>query len=303
MAATITRGLTSEELVLNANKLLPNDFIDYEHVETCIEEDPFTTPENILVCRDNDEIKGLLVYAEPKPLPGINPPREAMDYIWVKLLAIHMGSKQCFTKLLDQIEYTARRSNKRGIRIYGYAPWYFLTGLNTRYYWLREWLAERGYQVVSRAVDYHVDLERYWIERPTIKQGTTDTRIRQATTLDDPVFKWIEEKFSLQWRIEAQLALKKKYGRVYVAKTNNEITGFAVHSATHRERFGPIGVDPEQRGKGIGKQLLIHTLDSMRLLGIRHAIIPWTEHLFFYSWLPGITYVTLYYSWSKTTNF
>ncbi len=299
MAVILDLGLGDEELVFNVNKLLPNDFIDYEHVETCIHQDPFISAENIVVCREDGEVKGLLVHVEPRPLPGLNPPREATDYTWVKLLAVDKNSKQCFTRLLDYIEGIARENNKRGIRIYGYAPWYFVTGLNVRYYWLREWLAERGYKTVSRAVDYYVDLERYWVERPTIKLGATNTRIRRAVSKDDPVFNWIEAKSSLQWRIEAQLALHKKYGRVYVAETNNEIAGFAVHSASHEYRFGPIGVDERYRGRGLGKTLLIHTLDSMRLLGIRYAIIPWTTHLFFYAWIPGIINVKEYLMYSK----
>ncbi len=299
MTIKIIKGLNDHEIVTKANKLLPHDFIDYEHVETCIHKDPFTKPDYIIACIENGDTKGLLVYAEPAALPGLKPPRQALEYLWVKLLAVDKDSEECFEKLLSLIEELAEKKGKRGVRIYGYAPWYFLTGVNSRNYRLRERLKDRGYKIVSRAVDYTVDLERYWIERQDIRIRTDDLEIREATSRNDPVFKWIEKNFSLQWSIEAQLALEKKYGRIYVAETNNGIAGFAVHSASHRYRFGPIGVDEKYRGRGLGKILLLHTLDSMRLLGIRYAIIPWTTHLFFYAWIPGVTDIREYLIYSK----
>ncbi len=300
MTIKIIKGLKDREIVTTANKLLPHDFIDYEHVETCIYKDPFTKPDYIIACIDNGNTKGLLVYAEPIELPGLKPPRQALDYLWVKLLAVGKDSEKCFEKLLTYIEELAEKKGKKGVRMYGYAPWYFLTGVNSRNYWLREWLKDWGYKIVSRAVDYTVDLEQYWIERREISLKTDDVEIREATSRNDPIFKWIEKNFSLQWSIEAQLALEKEYGRIYVAETNNEIAGFAVHSATHKCRFGPIGVDERYRGRCLGKLLLIHTLDSMRILGLRYAIIPWTTHLFFYAWIPGIIDMKEYLIYSKT---
>jgi mycothiol synthase len=59
-----------------------------------------------------------------------------------------------------------------------------------------------------------------------------------------------------------------------VAEREGRIVGF---SQSRAERFGPFGVDPAERGQGVGAVLLDATPRSMRGRGYHVAWFLWTE--------------------------
>ncbi|MFI6733444.1 GNAT family N-acetyltransferase [Nonomuraea sp. NPDC050451] len=65
--------------------------------------------------------------------------------------------------------------------------------------------------------------------------------------------------------------------RMIIAK-KDQIVGFALYAAYRGipERFGPFGVDPEQRGTGLGKILLHLTMTMMRAEGLHSSWFLWT---------------------------
>ncbi|MFC4111925.1 GNAT family N-acetyltransferase [Nonomuraea zeae] len=65
--------------------------------------------------------------------------------------------------------------------------------------------------------------------------------------------------------------------RMVIARTDR-IVGFALYAAYRGipERFGPFGVDPEQRGTGLGKILLHLTMTMMRAEGLHSSWFLWT---------------------------
>ncbi|MER6007523.1 GNAT family N-acetyltransferase [Nonomuraea angiospora] len=65
--------------------------------------------------------------------------------------------------------------------------------------------------------------------------------------------------------------------RMVIAK-KDQIVGFALYAAYRGipERFGPFGVDPEQRGTGLGKILLHLTMTMMRAEGLHSSWFLWT---------------------------
>ena len=61
----------------------------------------------------------------------------------------------------------------------------------------------------------------------------------------------------------------------YIATKNKKIIGFAYYEATAKNFFGPMAVLQEERKKGIGKALLLKSLESMGGMGYAYAIIGW----------------------------
>lgn len=61
----------------------------------------------------------------------------------------------------------------------------------------------------------------------------------------------------------------------YIATRDKEILGFACFEVTARGFFGPTAVLEAERGKGIGKALLLRSLASMREMGYAYGIIGW----------------------------
>ena len=59
----------------------------------------------------------------------------------------------------------------------------------------------------------------------------------------------------------------------FIALRNDAVVGFAAYEATSRGYFGPTGVLESERGKGIGKELLVRSMIGLRELGYAYAII------------------------------
>jgi GNAT superfamily N-acetyltransferase len=59
-----------------------------------------------------------------------------------------------------------------------------------------------------------------------------------------------------------------------VARRGDAVVGYAQHRA---ERFGPFGVDPSLRSRGVGRVLLARTLVEMLKRGYQAAYFLWTS--------------------------
>jgi len=167
-----------------------------------------------------------------------------------------------------------------------------------------ELLEGLGYEVSSREVDYIVDMESFFtpshigrIAEKLIKAGYS-FRIAERSE-QERISTWIGRVFSSTWALEASVALRRDYGGVIIAEKSSEIVGFSTYGSMAPYRFGPIGVHPQHRGLGIGDVLLFKTLEEMKLLGNRYAVIPWTSHLHFYAGVPGIYRLRKFYVYRK----
>ena len=86
---------------------------------------------------------------------------------------------------------------------------------------------------------------------------------------------WAENTFSKAWASECEVALCAQPATCFLAVKNKIIIGFACYDATAKGFFGPIGVDETARAAGVGKALLIRTLEAMREAGYGYAAIGW----------------------------
>jgi ribosomal protein S18 acetylase RimI-like enzyme len=87
------------------------------------------------------------------------------------------------------------------------------------------------------------------------------------------VIDWVREHFDDAWASEADVAYSNRPITCFVALQRQTLIGFACYDATTLGFFGPSGVDEEQRGRGIGKALLLACLLDMKLKGYGYAII------------------------------
>ncbi len=93
---------------------------------------------------------------------------------------------------------------------------------------------------------------------------------------------WVKEQFGLYWYSEVEVAFSRQPVSCWVAHRNNDILGFACYESTARNFFGPTGIVDKERGKGIGKVLLVKALESMRELGYVYAVIGGVGPVEFY---------------------
>ncbi|NDJ61938.1 MAG: GNAT family N-acetyltransferase [Chloroflexi bacterium] len=81
------------------------------------------------------------------------------------------------------------------------------------------------------------------------------------------------EHFSAGWASECEVAYSNSPVTAFVAVDDQRLAGFACYDAACKGFFGPTGVDPAYRGRGIGKALLIACLHAMWAAGYGYAII------------------------------
>lgn len=102
---------------------------------------------------------------------------------------------------------------------------------------------------------------------------------------------WVRERFNPSWASECEIAFANHPVSCFIAVENGRIIGFACYEATCRDFFGPTGVDPESRGKGIGKMLLLRCLHAMKAEGYGYAVIGGAGPVDFYAKTVGATVI------------
>lgn len=88
------------------------------------------------------------------------------------------------------------------------------------------------------------------------------------------VVDWVAHKFGDRWADETEIAFSSLPITCLVAlDSGKNLLGFACYDVSWKGFFGPLGVSPDHRGKGIGTDLLLRCLRAMWECGYAYAII------------------------------
>lgn len=114
------------------------------------------------------------------------------------------------------------------------------------------------------------------------------------------VLDFIERTFGAVWRFEAARAGE----HLFSLESEGEVAGFAAIEANNRGLgwFGPAGVAPSLRGRGLGRLLLLGALAGLRELGYERAVIPWTDAIAFYEKSCGARVTHTFVSMTRPTR-
>tara|TARA_R110002124_G_scaffold63350_5_gene172897 strand:- start:17738 stop:18229 length:492 start_codon:yes stop_codon:yes gene_type:complete len=96
------------------------------------------------------------------------------------------------------------------------------------------------------------------------------------------ITQWVRTHFSEYWVSEVTAAMAHQPPGCLIAVADGQLVGFACYDATARGFFGPTGVSPDQRGKGIGLALFYHTLVAMKAHGYAYAVVGSAGPIDFY---------------------
>jgi predicted N-acetyltransferase YhbS len=87
------------------------------------------------------------------------------------------------------------------------------------------------------------------------------------------VREFVSENFKRSWADEISVGLARQPVTVFVAMREGRLVGFAAYECTRKDFFGPTGVVESERGRGIGRALLLASLWGLRELGYAYAVI------------------------------
>ncbi len=206
-------------------------------------------------------------------------------YLWLLGVLPEHQDKGVGTELLRRAEDYLRRSGKKVCMASCYSPGYFWPGVDVEAYAKGlSFLLKRGYEEVYRPISCQtslVDLTKPdWVLESEAKAEAQDIRFIQDPRLHLPeILSFAKDKFGPDWakfyRDSAlrQLDGDKRTGLV-AAIQGDEVLGFAHFDG---ERFGPIGVDPNARGKGLGQILMWKILEQQKAAGFEVSWFLWSD--------------------------
>ena len=113
------------------------------------------------------------------------------------------------------------------------------------------------------------------LKLPPLEPSSDDAiTLRRAQPFEiTPVRQFIEKSFSVGWADEISVGFANQPLTVFIATRDGRIIGFAGYECTRKAFFGPTGVDESERGRGIGKALLMASLWGLSELGYVYGII------------------------------
>ena len=100
-----------------------------------------------------------------------------------------------------------------------------------------------------------------------------------------------EENFSAEWADEISVGYANKPVTIFVATRGGRLVGFAAYECTCRAFFGPTGVVEAERGRGVGRALLVASLWGLRELGYAYGVVGGVGPAEFYARAVGATLI------------
>jgi mycothiol synthase len=187
--------------------------------------------------------------------------------------------------LLDAAIERLRGLGRTSVALSPYVPNYFTPGADVNAYARGvAFLTGRGFETIERPMSMRVELTGFRVPEAIAARAAAlrdeGIEVRPATPADIvPVLDFAQRHFTWDWHREASgifadlFAGDPRFVGMLVAIGNGEVLGYAEHRG---ERFGPFGVHPELRSRGIGRVILAATLTEMLKKNYHAAWFLWT---------------------------
>lgn len=280
------QGGDEKQIVQLWNKCLKNDPITKSRFRKLVLLDANFDPQGLRLAFKNDQLIGC-VYAIRRLLPMFETDLEPENG-WITFFFVDEKYRrsQIGTKLLDDALHFLKKNDRKYVFFSSYAPNYIVPGIDEKAYPEGyEFLKANGFSTLYSPIAMDRDLTDYeWDE---VIQERMTKRIEEGYTFqtaqDKDLYELIQFaniKFNPDWgrAIREGLLQGLPMKQILVAKKEEKIVGFCMFGGYEgiRERFGPFGVDPDERGKGLGKILLHLCLQQMKAIGLHGAWFLWT---------------------------
>ena len=248
--------------------------------------DPNFDPAECLVAEVDGALRGF-VLALTRRVPFFNQglqPEEA----WVTAFGVdpRWQRQKIGSELFEAVLQHLRDKGRTTVTVSPYVPNYFIPGVDVAAYAPAvAFLKSHGFVAVSTPLSMRTELTGFRvpesIHQTAARLSNEGLEVRPAEPADIlPVLEFVRHHFAWDWYREAAdvfgdlFAGDPRQVNLLVAVQAGEIVGYAQHRA---ERFGPFGVNPALRSRGIGRVLLARTLVEMLKGGYHAAWFLWTS--------------------------
>lgn len=195
--------------------------------------------------------------------------------------------------LLANAEEDLRSSGCSTARVGANSPYYLWPGVDVRYLPALAFFHKSGYRQSGMALSLAVpeDINRFDVRPYERKLLTQQISIRKANAED---CEWLKRDLRSKWTsswIDQVLAavsprtIASNFGDsgLYVACREERCVGFCAWGVNRPNQVGPLGTDPQCRGRGVGRVLLLRCLEDQVARGIAPIELSWAGPLGFFS--------------------
>lgn len=106
-----------------------------------------------------------------------------------------------------------------------------------------------------------------------LPMGITVRRAREPEKRQ--VVTWVSRLFSQGWADECAVAFDRQPIACFIAQANQSMAGFCVYDATALGMLGPVGMAEPYQRRGVGRHLVVKTLQDMAVQGYAYAVVGW----------------------------
>jgi len=280
------RGSDEPALLELWNGTMAHDPINEAVFRTKVLLDPNFHPQGLLVAEEAGTLVGFvlsLARQVPLFLQGLEP-----EQGWITAFGVRPGHRRqgIARALFDAALARLAGQGRRRVSIAPYTPNYFIPGVDiVAYPEAMAFLQATGWQTLSTPISMRAELTGLQVPPQIVEleQRLADQDgivVRPVTSADLPaLMPFLVEHFGWDWYRFAQEYLLELFGPgsdeicFLVAVQGDRIVGYCQE---RRERFGPFGVMPSMRNKGIGRVLLFRCLSAMLAKGFHCAWFLWT---------------------------
>ncbi len=282
------QGRDEAELLDVWHRAMTHDRISADLFRTQVLLDANFHPDNLPVAIVDGRVVGFvlcLTRQVPYFLQGLD---EAEA--WITAFGVHPDyrGQGVGSALFDAVISKLRAQQRKIVDISPYVPNYFVPGIDTRAYpdTIRFLQERMGFVTLYQAISMGADLSGFQIP-PQIQARIDDAEARDGLSIrpiepaDIPdLTPFLIEHFGWDWFRFAQSYLLEYFGdsphRIcfLIARERGVVVGFCQQ---RNERFGPFGVRPDCRNRGIGRMLLFKCLEMMSAKQVFYAYFLWTD--------------------------
>jgi mycothiol synthase len=269
------------------NECLEKDPMSMARFRQFVLLDPNFDPLLMRLAFDGEDLVGC-VYFVRRLVPmiglGLQPEDAWVPFFFVKPSHRRQGvGARLFREGLAILEDEGRKN----VHFAGYVPNYILPGIDEDAYPEGfAFLKAIGFEVQYTSVAMDVNLVHFSIPEDVkalksqrIAEGYAFEKLTDATLYS--TLQFAMEKFNPDWArvLREGISMGLPLSQVIIARKGDRVVGFVTYGAVGgvKERFGPFGVDGDERGKGLGKILLYEGLFDMHKEGLQNTWFLWTD--------------------------
>jgi N-acetylglutamate synthase-like GNAT family acetyltransferase len=190
------------------------------------------------------------------------------------------------SSLYSEVENKFIAEGIKEIRVCESVPNYFMPGIDPFYTEAVCFFENKGFVKFNDTSNLIADLlnnnfNTVKEEQKLLSEGIV---IKRAEDKDRSSLMELIEKYFNGWKGEIESSYKNIPVAIYIAVMSGNVIGFSAYEGNNKGTgwFGPMGTNPDYRGKGAGSVLFKKCLQELKDLGFAKAVIPWVGPIPFY---------------------